>query len=152
MRIPYDRLASDGLKALGGVYAYVSKCGLEKSLVDLIYLRASLINGCAYCVDAHSHDLLQAGVPMQKVLVLQAWREARHLFTEREQAALSLTDAITRIAEAGVPDAIFESARAKFSEEELANLTIAVGLINANNRIAITFHREPDFRPVANAA
>jgi AhpD family alkylhydroperoxidase len=152
MRIPYDTLAADGLKALGGVYGYVMRSGLEKTLVDLVYLRASQINGCAYCIDAHSHDLQQAGVPLQKVMVLSAWREAGPLFTERERAALTWAEAVTRVAETHVPDADFETARAQFSDKELADLTIAVGLISAYNRIAISFRREPEARPASESA
>jgi len=147
MRLPYDILAADGLKALGGVYGYIAKCGLEKRLVDLVYLRTSQINGCAYCIDAHGHDLLKAGLPIQKVMLLSAWREARGLFTDREQAALAWAEAVTRVAETRVPDNDFALARTQLSEKELADLTIAVGLINAYNRIAISFRREPEQRP-----
>lgn len=149
MRIPYDTLAADGLKAMGGVYGYVMRSGLEKTLIDLVYLRSSQINGCAYCVDAHSYDLQQAGVPLQKILVLSAWREAGGLFTERERAALAWAEAVTRIAETQVPDADFEFARGQFSDKDLADLTVAVGLINAYNRIAISFRREPEVRPAS---
>lgn len=143
MRIPYENLAPDGMKALGGVYAYVMRCGLEKPLVDLAYLRASQINGCAYCVDAHSHDLLKAGMAPEKLLILPAWREAGAIFTDRERAALAWTEAVTLVAKTHVPDAEFAAARAALSDKELADLTIAVGLINAYNRIAISFRREP---------
>ena len=149
MRIPYETLAADGLKAMGGVYGYVMRSGLEKTLVDLVYLRASQINGCAYCIDAHSEDLRQAGVPLQKIMVLSAWREAGPLFTQREQAALTWVDAVTRVADTHVPDADFETARAQFSDKELADLTIGIGLINAYNRIAISFRREPAARPAS---
>ncbi|HTM96793.1 MAG TPA: carboxymuconolactone decarboxylase family protein [Croceibacterium sp.] len=152
MRLPYDTLAADGLKALGGVYGYIMRCGLEKPLVDLVYLRASQINGCAYCMDTHSHDLMQAGTPVQKIMIVSAWREARSLFTEREMAALNWTEAVTRIADTQVRDADFERARLHFSDKELADLTIAIGLINTYNRIAVSFRRAPERRaPLASS-
>ncbi|TPG18821.1 carboxymuconolactone decarboxylase family protein [Sphingomonas koreensis] len=143
MRIPYDTLAADGMKALGGVYAYISRCGLEKSLVDLAYLRASQINGCAYCVAAHSHDLLKAGVSAEKLLLLPAWHEAGSVFTERERAVLAWTESVTLVAKTRVPDEAFVAVRAAPTDQEIADLTIAIGLINAYNRMAIAFRREP---------
>ena len=143
MRLPYETLAPDGMKALGGVYGYIMRCGLEKSLVDLAYLRASQINGCAYCVDAHSRDLLNAGVSAEKLLLLPAWHEAGTTFSERERAALEWTEAVTLVATTRVPDAAFAAARSALSDKEIADLTIAIGLINAYNRIAISFRREP---------
>ena len=143
MRIPYDTLAPDGMKALGGVYAYVMRCGLEKPLVDLAYLRASQINGCAYCVDAHSHDLLKAGMSAEKLLLLPAWHEAGGAFTDRERAVLGWTEAVTLVSETRVPDVAFAAVRSALNDKEVADLTIAVGLINAYNRMAISFRREP---------
>lgn len=148
MRIPYDTLAPDGIKALGGVYAYIMRCGLEKPLVDLAYLRASQINGCAYCVDAHSHDLLKAGVSAEKLLLLPTWHEAGGIFTERERAVLAWTESVTLVAKTRVPDADFAAVQSVLSEKEIADLTIAVGLINAYNRLAISFRREPASSPV----
>ena len=142
MRIPYDTLAPDAMKALGGVYAYVMRCGLEKPLVDLAYLRASQINGCAYCVEAHSHDLLKAGVPAEKLLLLPAWHEAGAAFTDRERAVLGWTEAVTLVAETRVPDSAFAAVRSALTDKEIADLTVAVGLINAYNRMAISFRRE----------
>lgn len=148
MRIPYDTLAPGGMKALGGVHAYVTRCGLEKPLVDLAYLRASQINGCGYCVDAHSHDLLKAGVPVEKLLLLPVWQETGGLFTERERAVLAWTEAVTLVSETRVPDAEFSAVRSALTDKEIADLTIAVGLINAYNRVAISFRREPSGRTV----
>lgn len=152
MRIPYETLAPDGMKALASLYGYIMRCGLERPLVDLAYLRASQINGCAYCIDAHSHDLLKAGVSVQKILMISAWREALNHFTDREKAALAWTETVTLVAESHVPDSEFASAHAVFSDKELADLTIAIGLINTYNRIAISFHREPEPRPAAQIA
>ena len=150
MRLPYETLAPDGMKALAGVYGYVMRCGLEKSLVDLAYLRASQINGCAYCVATHSRDLLDAGVSPEKLLLLSAWQEAGSTFSERERAALVWTEAVTLVASSRVPDAAFASAGSALSDKEIADLTIAVGLINAYNRIAISFRREPVSPSVGN--
>jgi AhpD family alkylhydroperoxidase len=144
MRLDYPQLAAGGMKAFGGVYGYVSGCGLPKELVDLVYLRASQINGCAYCIDSHSADLLAAGAPVRKLMLLPAWREAGEIFSERERAALAWTEAVTLVADSHVADSMFASARSQFSEKELADLTIAVSLINSYNRIAISFGRGPE--------
>jgi AhpD family alkylhydroperoxidase len=144
MRLDYLHLAPAGMKAFGGVYVYVSACGLPKELVDLVYLRASLINGCSYCIDSHSRDLLAAGVPARKLTLVSAWREAGATFTDRERAALAWTEAVTLVAETHVSDDVFAVVREQFSEKEIADLTIAISLINAYNRIAISFRRGPD--------
>ncbi|GJE62105.1 carboxymuconolactone decarboxylase family protein [Methylobacterium trifolii] len=146
-RLDYESQSPDGLKALGGVYAYVAKCGLNKALVDLVYLRASQINGCTYCIDTHAKDLLKAGAPAQKLLLLSSWREASPWFTPREQAALAWTEAVTEVAKSHVPDDAFQAASTQFDEKEMADLTIAIGLINTYNRIAIGFRRGPAAPP-----
>jgi AhpD family alkylhydroperoxidase len=143
MRLPYDTLAADGMKALGGVYAYVSRCGLEKPLVDLAYLRASQINGCAFCLDTHTHDAIVEGATVEKLMLVSAWREAGSYFTARERAALEWTEVVTWVAGNQVPDDAFLAAQEEFSDKELADLTLAVGLINAYNRMAISFRRAP---------
>ncbi len=142
-RLDYTTIAADGMKALGAVYAYVAKSGLPKSLVDLVYLRISQINGCAYCIDIHARDLLAAGMPVETLVLVPVWREANGLFSERERAALTWAETVTRVADTGIPDAEFEAAAAHFSEKELADLTIAVGLMNAYNRLAIGFRAPP---------
>ncbi len=146
LRMDYQHIAPAGMKALGGVYIYVSACGLPKELVDLVYLRASQINGCAYCVDSHSQDLLKAGVPVQKLMLVPAWREAGAIFSDREHAALAWCEAVTLVAETHVADDAFSVVRAQFSEKEVADLTIAISLINSYNRIAISFRRGPEPR------
>ncbi|WP_348528156.1 carboxymuconolactone decarboxylase family protein [Methylobacterium sp. Leaf117] len=103
-RLVYQSRSPEGLKALGTVYAYVTRCGLDKTLVDLVYLRASQINGCTYCVDTHATDLLGAGISAQKLLLLPSWREAALWFTAREQAALAWTEAVTEVATSHIPD------------------------------------------------
>jgi AhpD family alkylhydroperoxidase len=146
-RLDNQTLAPDGMRALGNVYGYVAKCGLPKALVDLVYLRASQINGCAFCINMHSHDLMKAGVPAQKLMLLSAWHEARGQFTPTEQAALQWAEAVTLIAGTGVPDAVYQVAIAVFTEKELVDLTLAIGLINTYNRLSISFHRTPDGVP-----
>jgi AhpD family alkylhydroperoxidase len=108
-----------------------------------VYLRVSQINGCAFCINMHSRDLMKAGVPMDKLMLLSAWHEARGLFTPTEQAALQWAEAVTLIAGTGVPDAVYQAAIAVFTEKELVDLTLAVGLINTYNRLSIAFHRTP---------
>ena len=142
-RLDYESIASDGMKALGGVYGYVHKSGLPADLVNLVYLRVSQINGCAYCIELHSHDLLKAGVPTRKLLLVSAWREAG-LFDAREQAALGWAEALTLLPQTGAPDADYAVAGVVFSPKELADLSIAIGLMNVYNRIAVGFRRGPD--------
>ena len=146
-RASYDTLAAEGMKALGGVYMYVARCGLEKSLVDLVYLRSSQINGCAYCIDAHTRDLVKEGVALEKLMLVSAWREAGSYFSQREQAALAWAEVVTQVATTHVPDPAYEAAVAVFGEKDLADLTIAIGLINTYNRIAISFRKPPQSRP-----
>ncbi len=143
-RAAYQTVAAEGMKSLGGVYMYVARCGLPKALVDIVYLRASLINGCAYCIDSHTSDLIKEGVPPEKVALVAAWREAGDWFDERERAALAWTDTVTRVAETHIPDADYAAAAEVFDDKELADLTIAIGLINTYNRVAIGFRRTPE--------
>jgi AhpD family alkylhydroperoxidase len=143
-RIDYTQVSPAGAKALGGVYGYVAQCGLDPVLVDLVYLRVSQINGCAYCLDMHTRDLVKKGVTIDKLALVQAWREAGRLFSEREKAALAWAETVTQVARTGVPDADFQAARAVFSEKELVDLTFAIGLMNTYNRLAISFRNPPE--------
>jgi AhpD family alkylhydroperoxidase len=142
-RLDYAAVAPAGMKALAGVRAYVGHCGLPEPLINLVYLRVSQINGCAYCIDLHSRDLLKNGATIDKLVLVPAWREAGALFTEQEKAALGWAEMVTRVALTRVPDAEFKAASAHFSEKELADLTIAIGLMSAYNRIAISFRATP---------
>lgn len=144
MRLDYTKVSPDGVKAFGGVYGYVTQSGLEDILTALVYLRVSQINGCAYCLDMHTHDLMKKGVTPGKLALVQAWREAGPLFSDREKAALGWAESVTRVADTGVPDDVFNAAGAVFSEKELADLTMAISLMNAFNRLAISFRRPPD--------
>ncbi len=102
-RLDYANIAADGMKAFGGVYGYVANSGLPKALVDLVYLRVSQINGCAYCIDMHSRDLLKGGLTVEKLVLVPAWREAGELFSERERAALRWAETVTRSCRHGRP-------------------------------------------------
>ncbi|SFC33772.1 alkylhydroperoxidase AhpD family core domain-containing protein [Polaromonas sp. OV174] len=143
VRIDYNQVAPLGAKALGGVYGYVMNSGLPAELVELVYLRVSQINNCAYCLDMHTRDLLSKGVKVEKLALLQAWSEVGKLFDARERAALAWAELVTRVASTGVPDQAYEAARTVFSEKELVDLTIAISLMNAYNRMAISFRNTP---------
>jgi AhpD family alkylhydroperoxidase len=142
-RLDYTAIAPAGMKALGSVYGYILQSGLPRLLVNMVYLRASQINGCAYCIDMHSRDLIKEGLAVEKLVLVQAWREAGSLFDTRERAALAWTETVTRVADTTVPDADFQAASAVFSEKELVDLTIAIGLMNAYNRLSIGFRVPP---------
>ena len=132
-----------GMKALGAVHGYVRRSGLSLRLLDLVSLRVSQINGCAYCIDMHSRDLLEAGMPVEHLVLVAAWPDAGSIFDEQERAALAWAEVVTRLGDRGVLDNAFEVAAALFGEEHLADLTIAIGLMNAYNRMAISFRATP---------
>ena len=117
---------------------YVDHCSLERPLLELAKLRASQINGCAYCVDMHSKDLRALGESEQRLYAVVVWHEAP-FFNDRERAALAWTEAVTLVSETGVPDDVYENARSQFSERELVDLTMAVIAINGWNRLAVSF-------------
>jgi len=142
-RIDYTKVAPAGVKALGGVYGYILQSGLSDVLVELVYLRISQINGCAYCLDQHTRVLQKKGVKVEKLALVQVWREAEGLFDERERAALAWAETVTRVAETAIPEVDYQSARTVFSEKELVDLTIAIGLMNTYNRMAIGFRNQP---------
>jgi len=131
------------VKALGGVYGYVMQSNLPPVLVDLVYLRVSQINNCAFCLDMHTRDLLKKGEKIEKIALVQAWAEAGNLFDKRERAALAWAETVTRVADTGVPDQAYEAARAVFDERELVDLTIAISLMNTYNRMAVSFRNTP---------
>lgn len=142
-RMNYNAAAPAGMKALGAVHGYVRQSVLPPRLVDLVFLRVSQINGCAYCIDAHSRDLLKAGLPLEHLVLVAVWREVGGIFDAQERAALAWAEAVTRLGDEGVPDSAFEAASAAFGEKQLADLTIAIGLMSAYNRIAISFRATP---------
>jgi AhpD family alkylhydroperoxidase len=140
-RIDYKDVAPAALRAIYGVEQYVRQSGLEHSLVELVKLRASYLNGCAYCIDMHTKDARKAGESEQRLYAVPVWRETP-FYTPRERVALAWTEAVTEIGRAGVPDELFEEASALFTEQELVELTMAVIAINAWNRLAVTFRVE----------
>ena len=142
-RIDYAKASPEGFKTFGGVYAYLQKCGLPKQLIDLVYLRVSQINGCAYCIDMHTRDLLKQGVAVDKLALLPVWRDAGNLFSARERIALAWAETITRVAHTGIPDSDYDAAAKEFSDKELADLTYAIGLMNVFNRLGIGFRVTP---------
>src|SRR5437588_8876477 len=151
-RIHYTKVSPGAYHAMLGLEHYLHECGLEESLIHLIQLRASQINGCAYCLDMHWKDLRAAGDNEQRLYSLDAWRECAY-YSERERAALAWTEAVTLVANDQVPDAVYDKVRAQFSEKELADLTLAVAAINAWNRLCIASRLQPGaYEPAKSAA
>src|SRR5580693_6652258 len=141
-RIAYMKVAPGAYKAMLGLEDYLHQCGLEESLLHLIKLRASQINGCAYCIDMHWKDLKSIGEPDNRLYELDAWEEGP-FYTDRERAALAWTEAVTRVSESHVPDEVYEKVKKHFTEKELADLTLAIATINAWNRLAISARTLP---------
>jgi AhpD family alkylhydroperoxidase len=137
-RLRYPEASPEAVAAVRGVEAYIRASGLETSLIELVKMRASQINGCAFCLDMHSRAARKAGESEQRLYLLDAWEECA-LYTPREQAALAWTEAVTRIAETKAPDAAYEAVRAQFTDKEMVDLTTLIGLINLWNRLAIAF-------------
>ena len=135
-RLDYPKLAPEAARAMYGLEGYLARSGLEQPLRELVKIRASQINGCAFCIDMHTKDARAAGETEQRIYALNAWRETP-FFSDRERAALAWTEALTRIGE-GVPDELFAATKGQFSEKELVDLTWAVAAINAWNRVAIS--------------
>jgi AhpD family alkylhydroperoxidase len=142
-RIDYAKASPAGYKAFGGVYVHLQSSSLEKELINLVYLRVSHINGCAYCIDMHSRDLLKLGVTVDKLVLVPVWRDAGALFSARECAALAWAESVTRVAETSIPDADYQAAKAEFRDKDLADLTYAISLINVFNRLSIAFRTPP---------
>jgi AhpD family alkylhydroperoxidase len=141
-RLEYGKVNPAASRAMYGLEQYIQGCGLEHSLLELVKMRASQINGCAYCIDMHSKDARAGGETEQRLYALNAWRETP-FYTERERAALEWTEAVTLVSQEHVPDELYERARQQFSEAELVNLTLAVVTINGWNRLAIAFRAVP---------
>ena len=141
-RVNNLEVGTGAVQAMLKLSGYVAQSGLEQSLLGLLEFRVSQINGCAYCLDMHSKDLRAAGETEQRLYLLEAWRESP-FYTDRERAALAWAEAVTLVTEGHVPDEVFAQAREQFSEEELANLTLAVVAINGWNRLNIAFRTMP---------
>lgn len=141
-RLNYLKVAPGAYEAMLGLEKYLQQCGLEERLLDLMKLRVSQVNGCAYCIDMHWKDLRSIGEEEQRLYGLDAWEESPY-YTERERAALAWAEAVTNIRDGHVPDQVYEHVRKHFSERELADLTLAVAAINAWNRLAISARAVP---------
>lgn len=143
MRIDYhNKFSEEPLQAMLTLEKYVHKCGLDPKLLELVKMRASQINGCAYCLDMHSKDARAQGETEQRLYALNAWRETP-FYSERERAALEWTEAVTLVSQTHVPDEVYEQVRKHFSEKELLDLTFAVVAINSWNRLAISLRAVP---------
>jgi len=151
-RIDARKHAQDAQKAVYALEQYIAGCGLEHKLVHLMKMRASQINGCAYCIDMHSKDARALGETEQRLYELDAWRETP-FYTDRERAALDWTEALTLVSQTHVPDSVYEEAREYFSEKEIVDLTFVVTTINAWNRLAIALRAVPGhYRPASSTA
>lgn len=139
-RLEYTPLIAKGLEGFGQAYQYVAHSSLTKELVTLVYLRVSQINGCAYCIDLHLKEAKTLNMDPHKLSLLVAWEESG-LFNQKEQTALRWAEIVTHVAQTAVPDAEYEKVKAEFSEQEIADLTFAIGLMNAYNRLAVSFRR-----------
>jgi len=151
-RIDARRFAQDASKAMYALEEYLGECGLDHKLMHLLKLRASQINGCAYCIDMHSKDARALGETEQRLYELDAWRETP-FYSDRERAALAWIEAVTLVSQTHVPDAVFEEVRKQFSEKEIVDLTYLTATINAWNRLAIALRAVPGhYRPAATSA
>jgi AhpD family alkylhydroperoxidase len=140
-RLAMDKVAPGAYRAVYGMEKYCQE-NVEPTLYKLIKLRASIVNGCAFCTDMHSREALAKGESSRRLFAVAAWRDAP-FFSDRERAALALTDAVTRLGEHGVPDEVWEPAAKAFTEEELGNLLMAIATINVWNRLSIAIRKEP---------
>jgi len=141
-RFDFVKAAPGAYRAMAGLESYLHECGLEESLLHLIKLRASQINGCAYCLDMHWKDLKAIGEKDERLYELNAWEEAP-FYSERERAALAWTDAVTEVSKSRVPNELYDNVRKHFSEKEMADLTLAIATINAWNRLSISARAVP---------
>ena len=141
-RIAYNHVASDGIHAMRQLEQYVKQSGLEPGLLELVRIRVSQINGCAYCIDMHTKDARARGETEQRLYALPAWRETP-FYSERERAALAWTEEVTLLAQSSIPNQPYEQARGQFSEKELVDLTLGVIAINGWNRLAVAFRKMP---------
>lgn len=134
----------DGAKALGSIHQYIlTNTNLPSSLIHLVFLRVSQINGCAHCIDIHTRDLLKEGTSVDKAVLVPVWHEASYLFSAQELAALAWTEEVTRISETHASDEAYAAASAAFSEKDLVDLTLAIATMNAINRLGISFRLKP---------
>jgi AhpD family alkylhydroperoxidase len=142
-RLDFYKVNPDAMKAMSGLEMRIAKSGLERSLIELVRLRASQINGCAYCVDLHDADARKAGETPRRLATVAVWRDTP-FFTDRERAALDWTEALTLIAVTHAPDEAWDRVKANFTPEEIVDLTLLISTINAWNRFGIGFRKSPD--------
>ena len=142
-RLDFYKASPTGTRAMMALEKAVSECGLEKPLMELVRLRASQVNGCAFCVDMHTTDARKGGETERRLASVVVWREAP-FFSERERAALEWTEALTLVAQTHVPDAVWDAVRPHFTDQELAELTMLVVTINGWNRISVAFRKIPE--------
>jgi AhpD family alkylhydroperoxidase len=147
-RFDWFKAAPQAAQSLLKLQTYVNDFGLDHTLLELVKLRTSQINGCGYCIDMHTKDARASGETEQRLYLTSAWREAAHLYSAKEQAALAWTEAVTLVADGHVPDDVYAQARAQFSEAELVTLTLAISSTNAWNRLNIAFRKPAgDYQP-----
>ncbi|MGN7753059.1 carboxymuconolactone decarboxylase family protein [Sinorhizobium sp. 22678] len=150
-RLNFAKAAPDAYKAVAALDSYVKGSGIEPRLIHLIKLRASQINGCAYCVDMHTKEARHSGLSQQWINLVCVWRESPH-FDKRERAVLGWTEALTNVAETRAPDDAYEALKAHFNEEEMTKITVAIGAINVWNRLCVGFRALPPIDEPAVAA
>lgn len=143
MRINYNSVAPEGYKILLSLYGYLKTTDLAQSLLHIVFLRVSQINGCPYCIDLHWKDAVQSGEDMRKLNAVVNWM-SMPFFSEKERAALALAEAMTLLKNQEVPESIFNQARVHFSDKDLVDLSLAIAHMNMLNRVAITFHKVPE--------
>ena len=150
-RLDFRKASPQADKAMMGLHMFVRNCGLDHTLLELVKLRASQLNGCAHCIDMHTKELRADGESEQRLYLLNVWRESP-FYTERERAALGWTEAVTLLPDRQVADDVYDAARKQFSEEELVNLTLALVAINGANRLNIAFRTVPGSHQVRRRA
>jgi AhpD family alkylhydroperoxidase len=150
-RVNFYKASPESYKAVSALEEFVQHSGLEKRLIHLIKLRASIINGCAYCVDMHSKEARHSGLSEQWIILMSAWKESP-VYDARERALLGWVDAVTNIAQTGIPDDAYEALKAHFSEDEMTKITVAIGTINVWNRLAVGFRSQHPIDQPAKAA
>lgn len=142
-RSEYSHVSPAASRAYSNLDSYLAQCGLESRLLQLVNLRVSMLNGCAYCLQMHSHDAMEIGERQERLFQLAAWAESP-VFSLRERAALGWADAVTQVSSGHVPDAVYDRVRAEFSEKEVVDLTWAIVAINGWNRMSIAFRGQPE--------
>ena len=141
-RLDFYKSNPEVMKAMSGLEQQIARCGLDKTLIELVRLRASQINGCAFCIDMHTADARKAGENERRLATVAAWRETP-FFSDRERAALEWAESVTRVADTGVPDEVWKRVSPHFAPAELVDLTLVINTINAWNRFSIAFRKQP---------